>query len=85
MGTIKIELDIPEFKDSLDINVSLVKDNSGVVKLSTKSTPTSAIEKSSEPSVTITSDTPVVEKISTIEEKKTTKKKSSGNMMNIDF
>lgn len=34
MGTIKIELDLPEFEDSLDINVSLTKDKTGAVRVS---------------------------------------------------
>lgn len=33
MGTIKIELDLPEFDNNLDINISLKKDNDGVMKV----------------------------------------------------
>ena len=33
MGTIKLELDIPEFENTLDINISLKKDSEGVMKV----------------------------------------------------
>ena len=33
MGTIKVELDIPEFENTLDINISLKKDSDGVMKV----------------------------------------------------
>ena len=33
MGTIKIELDLPGFDNNLDINISLKKDNDGVMKV----------------------------------------------------
>ncbi len=78
MGTIKIELDIPDFDNTLDINISLLKDKNGVVKYSSTTTPT--------PSVSQVNELPTKPEV--IEQKPattTTKKKSSGNLMNSDL
>lgn len=84
MGTLKIELDIPDFENTLDINISLLKDGKGRVICST--TPSTVDNKQ----ILLTSDKKEEGKLPepVVEEKKTstsTRKKSGGNMMGIDF
>lgn len=93
-GTIKIELDIPEFQNTLGINIELVKDGSGMSgyystsTITTSDLPTLPNNPITNPSVTYNSTEGAEKKTSTTPTTSTTtttKKGRSGNMMNIDF
>lgn len=95
-GTIKIELDIPDFKNTLGINIELVKDGRGVTGNYYTSTPTNDIpynpggvrydttELPTKPlPITCTDNNGNVEVSTTTTT--TPKKRKSGNMMNVEF
>lgn len=91
-GTIKIELDIPDFKNTLGINIELVKDGRGVTGNYYTSTPTNDIPYDPE----IVKYKPEINPLpitcstegqgeSTTTTTTTQKKRKSGNMMNVEF
>lgn len=89
-GTIKIELDIPDFKNTLGINIELVKDGRGVTGNYSTSTTTDNIPYDLEGvryqpeinplPVTCCTNGQVESNTTT-----TPKKRKSGNMMNVEF
>ena len=93
-GTIKIELDIPEFQNTLGINIELVKDGSGTgryyysTSTTTSDLPTMPNNPITNPSVVYSSTEGTEKRTSTTPTTSTTtttKKGRSGNMMNVDF
>lgn len=99
MGTIKFELDIPEFENTLDINISLTRDRNWSVHYSVP-TPVPVVCDTSTTTATVFNNEPVAEEKQqspvlkdeeTAEEgevkKKVTKnkKRTSGNLMNSDL
>lgn len=94
-GTIKIELDIPDFKNTLGINIELVKDGRGVTGNYYTSTPTNDIptELPTKPEInpfplpiTCSTDNNGSGQVESSTTTTTTqKKRKSGNMMNVEF
>ena len=99
-GTIKIELDIPDFKNTLGINIELVKDGRGVTGNYYTSTPTNDIPYDPEivkynlptkpeinplPVTCCTDNNGNSQGESTTTTTTTQKKRKSGNMMNVEF
>lgn len=93
-GTIKIELDIPDFKNTLGINIELVKDGRGVTGNYYTSTPTNDIPY--DPEIVKYNTKPEINPLpitcntdgqgeSTTTTTTTQKKRKSGNMMNVEF
>lgn len=98
-GTIKIELDIPDFNNTLGINIELIKDGRGVTGNYHTSTLTNDLPYN--PDVVRYNDLPTKPEInplpitctdnngnvevSTTTTTTTPKKRKSGNMMNIEF
>ena len=82
MGTIKIELDLPDFKEELEINIVIRKDGEIVTKVGGSGSSFPAI---STPSTKPATDSDIAE--STVDRKTAPKprKKSTGNLMGADL
>lgn len=71
MGTIRLEVDIPDFEKELNINIVLKRDGEVVETISSPSSGSTSKSRSTKKNV----EKPVVQQNATI----------GGNMMNIDF
>ncbi len=86
MGTIKIELDLPDFRDELEINIVIKKDGNIIAKVGDDKSPALAptvsenIDENKSPVVSI-----VDKKATRTKSKSTTTKKRAGNLMDMDF
>ena len=77
MGTIKLEIDIPDFDREINIELTIRKDGEVVYKTS----PSEQIKKSSN----ISLDKKVEQKIEKMTPPISNKDKLGGNLMNLDF
>lgn len=77
MGTIKLEIDIPDFDREINIELTIRKDGEVIYKTS----PSEQVEKSSN----ISLDKKVEQKVEKMTPPVTNKGKAGGNLMNLDF
>lgn len=77
MGTIKLEIDIPDFDREINIELTIRKDGEVIYKTS----PSKQVEKSSN----ISLDKKVEQKVEKMTPPTSNKGKLGGNLMNLDF